>query len=176
MKKIKMLPTAVIVCLIIGIAILSYIVRMKEREDYKHTYIWELAQKIDNNEIEVKNVDNLGIYVTLDLVLSEPNLWNKLALTDRFKKEFKSPKGIIERIDKYTNISLGIAPEYNKNNVIVVAATERKPIISLFNKKIETDYYFEYILDANNQLDDLILLKEVDIDSMTAETYDVREY
>ena len=37
-------------------------------------------------------------------------------------------------------------------------------------------YYFEYILDDNNQLDDLILLKEVDIDSMTAETYDVQEY
>ena len=33
------------------------------------------------------------------------------------------------------------------------------------------------ILDKlNNQLDDLILLKEEDIDSMTAETYAVREY
>ena len=43
-------------------------------------------------------------------------------------------------------------------------------------KSISTEYIFEYKIDSNNQLDDLILLKEVDIDSMTAETYAVREY
>ena len=178
MKKIKMpiIAITIIICLVIGIGFLSYIVKMKEREDYKYTYIWELAQRIRNNEIDVKNVDKLGIYATIDLVLSEQTLWDKLALTSSFKEKFNSPKEIIEKIDKYKNISVGVASEYNKSNVIVVAATEKESIISLFNKNIETDYYFEYILDDDNQLGDLILLKEVDIDSMTAETYDVREY
>ena len=178
MKKIKILYIAIILilCLIIGISIHSYIIRIKERENYKHTYIWELAQRIRDNEIEVKNVDKLGIHTIVDLVLSEQALWDKLALTNNFKEKFNNPKGIIKKIDKYTNISVGVASEYNKNSVIVVAATEKDSIIPLSNKNIETDYYFEYILDVNNQLDDLILLKEVDIDSMTAETYSVREY
>ena len=41
------------------------------------------------------------------------------------------------------------------------------------NNKINT---FEYIINDSNRLDDLILLKEVDVDSMTAETYGIKEY
>ena len=140
--------------IVICVNVYNVIVRMQEKERYKHTYIYELAQKISSNELTVKNVDDLETYTIIDLVLSENELWDKLPLSDNFKRKYKKSENIID-----------------------VYCTERDSLTSFMTgKSISTEYIFEYKIDSNNQLDDLILLKEVDIDSMTAETYAVREY
>ena len=179
MKKLRIVKIIVVifVFLIICIVVYNNANRKQENENYKNTYIWDLAQKINSDDIKVKKVDDLGIYTMLDLVLCEKDLWDKLALSDNFKQKYNSPKSIIKDIDKYKNISIGIAPMHSENNVIIVSGTARKSIVTLLsNKNVDTEYVFEYILNDNNQLDDLKLLKKVDIDSMTAETYDIREY
>ena len=179
MKKLKVLKIiiAIVMLIVICVNVYNVIVRMQEKERYKHTYIYELAQKISSNELIVKNVDDLGIYTIIDLVLSENELWDKLPLSDNFKRKYKKSENIIKKYSSYEYISVGTVKESDKENIIDVYCTERDGLTSFMTgKSISTEYIFEYKIDSNNQLDDLILLKEVDIDSMTAETYAVREY
>lgn len=179
MKKLKVLKIiiAIVMLIVICVNVYNAIVRMQEKERYKHTYIYELAQKISSNELTVKSVDDLETYTIIDLVLSENELWDKLPLSDNFKRKYKKSENIIKKYSSYEYISVGTVKESDKENTIDVYCTERDSLTSFMTgKSISTEYIFEYKIDSNNQLDDLILLKEVDIDSMTAETYAVREY
>ena len=167
----------ILIILFMGICINNYVIRVNEKEVYKYTYIWETIDKLNKNELKINTVDSIGIVETLDILFYDMSMWSKLPLTESFIKKFKGPNGIIRKYDKYESIDMGVFREYSKNNVIEIMCTERDSIISrITGKSVTTIYTFEYLLNANNQLDDLILLKEVDIDSMTAETYDVREY
>ena len=150
---------------------------MREKEGYRYTYIWEIIEKLNNNEAKIENIDEIGIVQVLDILFYDKSMWSKLPLTEKFIKKFRNPQGIISKYYNYESIGAGVSYDYDKDNLIFIDCIERENLISLVTGKNITTYYtFEYILDANNQLDDLILLKEVDIDSMTAETYDVREY
>ena len=99
MKKLKVLKIiiAIVMLIVICINVYNVIVRMQEKERYKHTYIYELAQKISSNELTVKNVDDLGTYTIIDLVLSENELWDKLPLSDNFKRKYKKSENIIKK-------------------------------------------------------------------------------
>ena len=154
-----------------------YIIKEKEKSSYKYTSIWETIEKLENEELELNDINVIGIDDTLDILLYDKSLWNKLPLLDNFLKKYKNPKSIIKKYNKYESIDMGISRDYDSDNVIVIMCTERDDIFSLIKgRNITTEYTFEYTIDDKNQLDDLKLLKEVDIDSMTAETYDVKEY
>ena len=176
-NRIIRIILTLVVLFILCLSVSNFIARIKEKEGYKHTYIWETINKLENNELEINDIRDVGIVEVLDILFYDESVWNKLPLTSNFIKKFKNPKGIIRKYNKYESIGVGLSREYQKNNVIFVDCVERDNFISLIRGKDITTYYtFEYIVDDNNKLDDLKLLKEVDIDSMTAETYAVREY
>ena len=173
LKTLLVLFILTVICIIV----INYIIRTKEKEGYKYTYIWNSIEELENGRLQLNDVNDVGIVEIMDLVLYDKTLWNKLPLSENFKQKFKLPKSIIKKYDNYNHISSGKSYDFEKNNVVSIYCAERENIISMITgKNISTEYYFEYIIDKNNQLDDLILLKEVDIDSMTAETYSVREY
>ena len=172
-KNILIVFLVVLVCLYI----FSCIVKMKENLGYRHTYIWDKIEKLNNDELIADSVDSLGIVDTVIILFYDKSMWKKLPLSDNFIKKFKNPRGIIRKYYDYETISGGRSDDYDKENIVFIDCVERENILYYFTgKNITTFYTFEYVLDENNKLDDLILLKEVDIDSMTAETYDVREY
>lgn len=157
--------------------IYNYFFRLRINETYKYTPLWETIYNLNNNESGISKIDDMGVVEVIDVLFYNKKMWDKLPLSKNFKDKFHSQKNIIKKYDIYEHISCGRSYDFNKKNVIRLYCIERDNIISLITgKNISTIYYFEYILDDNNQLDDLILLKEEDIDSMTAETYAVREY
>ena len=167
----------VILVIVVCMYVYGIVIRLREKEGYKHTPLWTTIEKLINDETEIKNINDINLTEIINILFYDKTLWDKLPLSDKFKIKFKNPKGIIKKYSKYETIWSGRSYDYDKDNVIYIDCTERDNLASLITGKNITTYYtFEYILDANNQLDDLILLKEVDIDSMTAETYDVREY
>lgn len=179
MKSKNLVKTLLIIFILVVICIniINYIIRIKEKEGYKHTYIWNIIEELESGRLLLNDVNDVGIVETIDLVMYDKSLWSKLPLSKKFKQKFSLPQNIIKKYDNYDHISSGKSYDFDKKNVVSVYCAERENIISMISgKNISTEYYFEYILDDNNQLDDLILLKEVDIDSMTAETYSVREY
>lgn len=181
-NKMKISKAIIYICIIFAFLIVCintnyYIIKEKEKSSYKYTSIWETIEKLENEELELNDINVIGIDDTLDILLYDKSLWNKLPLSDNFLKKYKNPKSIIKKYNKYESIDMGISRDYDSDNVIVIMCTERDDIFSLIKgRNITTEYTFEYTVDDKNQLDDLKLLKEVDIDSMTAETYAVREY
>ena len=176
-KNIIIILLAVSLIVLISINIFCYSCRIKYREGYKYISIGDIIEKLENNRTELKDINSVGIVDTLNLLFYDKSLWQKLPLSSSFRNKYSAPKSLIKKYNKYESISTGAELDYKKDNVVSIYCIERDSIFSLINNRnISTIYYFEYILDANNQLDDLILLKEVDIDSMTAETYAVREY
>ena len=179
MKLKKVIKLIFFLLLFITICMYAFLhfVRLREKDGYKYTYMWETIEKLNKSEMRIKDIDQIGIVQVLDILFYDKSMWNKLPLTDNFVQKFKNPQGIISKYYDYESIGAGMSYDYDKDNVIFVDCTERDNLVSLITGKNITTYYtFEYLVDDNNQLDDLILLKEVDIDSMTAETYDVREY
>lgn len=181
-NKMKISKAIIYICIIFAFLMVCintnyYIIKEKEKSSYKYTSIWETIEKLENEELELNDINVIGIDDTLDILLYDKSLWNKLPLSDNFLKKYKNPKSIIKKYNKYESIDMGISRDYDSDNVIVIVCTERDDIFSLIKgRNITTEYTFEYTIDDKNQLDDLKLLKEVDIDSMTAETYDVKEY
>ena len=98
-------------------------------------------------------------------------------MSNNFKNKFKKAKDIIPVIEKCEDIDVGFSRMDNSKNAILVFGQKRASLDTLFTgKNITTEYTFEYIIDKDNKIDDLILLKEVDVDSMTGETYREKVY
>lgn len=77
--------------------------------------------------------------------------WDNLKLTDKFKKKYNSKSGIIDDID---TINIDITVDE------VTLEANKKYITCFTNKEGEVvSYYFEYIKDEDNNLDDVICEK-----------------
>lgn len=179
MKTLKAIKIIIALATLIAICIYAYnnVVKMSEKEAYRYTHLWDKIEKLGKGEEVFKDIESLGVIETVEILFYDRSLWDKLPLSSNFINKFKSPKGIIKKYNDYESISGGYADYSDKDKVLFIDCVERDNIVSLATGKNITTYYtFEYKIDENNQLDDLILLKEVDIDSMTAETYAVREY
>ena len=167
----------ILVLLVICINVYSFMVRTREKDGYRYTHLWDKIEKIENSDEKYEGVDSLGLIETVEILFYNKSLWSKLPISGNFIKKFRNPKGIIKKYNDYESISVGYTNYLDKEKVLFIDCVERDNIVSLATGKNITTYYtFEYVINDKNQLDDLILLKEVDIDSMTAETYSVREY
>lgn len=175
-NKIKYLVTIVAILLII-FALIRTIRYVREQRAFSHTYRYENILKIKNNEVIIKTINDLGIYSQVGVLLSDKSVWNKLALSNHFKEKFHNPNDIIRNIGKYESIDIGSSYEYLNKKTVCIMCTERENILyPITGKNVTTEYIFEYKINEENLLDDLILLKETDIDSMTSETYAERIY
>ena len=142
-KKVFKTSVLIVVLLLTCIFVFHYINIIKEKENYKNTYIYSLAQKIITNEVLVNSIDDLGIYTLIDLTLSEKNLWDKIPLSNNFKAKYKNPKNIVSKLDNCESISVGIAPEYVDRKAVTILAVKKDSVKSLLTKKnITTEYIF----------------------------------
>lgn len=160
-KKLKMnMKMLVIIVLLISIVIIlcnyflnKYSVLNKEER------INNMAVYQGKNELNGGDVAN-----EIQSAIAKYTNWDNLFLSVNFKKKFKSKYGIIENVNDYSDFWC-IDSEYeNKKNVIVIYANKKK---SIFDKdesdNVTTKYYFEYKLNDKNEIDDLLLLKKMDI-------------
>ena len=166
-----------IVFIIVFVLIRDRLTAFSRKERYRHSYVGDTIEKIKNEELQFKDLRSAGIENVLIVLFYDKSIWDKLPLSDHFIGKFKNPGGIIKKYNKYDTIDVVLSSNYTKDNTVAIMCTERDSILSsITGKNITTVYTFEYIIEENGMLDDLILLKEEDIDSMTSETYAERTY
>lgn len=118
-------------------------------------------------QLGLKKGEKFDINVASEIAsaLGSKKIWQRLFLSDKFKEKYKNPKGIIPNIKDYRWISGGNVPyeEFNKDNVIIIFADKKQPLFDFDDSQaIMTEFYFEYFMDENNDIDDIKLLKQVD--------------
>ena len=97
------------------------------------------------------------------------NDWDDLFLSNNFKNKFKNRRGIIENIDDYDNIS-GFYSYDNGVKYLAIYADKKKTFFDFFNQDyddISTEFYFDYKIDDKGWLDDVDLIKKIDIYTST---------
>lgn len=103
-------------------------------------------------------------------LLEKYNNWNNLFLTDKFKNKFRNRQDVIKDINDYKDITGGYDYDEFNRKVVVIFATKKKNIVEIFNTQdedITTEFYFDFQTDQDGWIDDLTLLKRIDVDSTT---------
>lgn len=177
MKNKKKYLAIMAIGLLAIFALIRIIGYIREQKVFSHTSTYKDIVRLKNNEIIVNSLDDMDIYDHIDILLSDKSVWDKIALSNHFKEKFHNPNDIIRNIGKYESIDIGSSYEYLNKKTVCIMCTERENILyPITGKNVTTEYIFEYKINEENLLDDLVLLKETDIDSMTSETYAERIY
>ena len=95
-KSIKVIIAIVVLIVICANAYIG-ISRLKEKEGYKYTYLWDKIEKLGKGEEVFKDIESLGVIETVEILFYDRSLWDKLPLSSNFINKFKSPKGIIKK-------------------------------------------------------------------------------
>ena len=118
----------------------------------------------------LSGVDKPDVCNEICYLLEKYNNWNNLFLTDKFKTRFKNRQDVINDINDYKDITGGYDYDEFNRKVVVIFATKKKNIVEIFNiqdEDITTEFYFDFETNQDGWIDDLTLLKRIDVDSAT---------
>lgn len=150
----KMMKIIICVLVIILSLTTSYIILAKHHNEHQY----------DINKIEARKCYEPNL--VLEAAIERKN-WNGLALSENFRNKFKTRENIIPNISKYTSFSAGYS-DLDGKRCIVIPADVADTIFDFWGgNKVTTLFYFDYVLNANNEIDDVVLLKTSQINSMT---------
>ena len=134
-----------------------------KRRKYEVKLIFDDKMYLDDAEVKLLDTKEYkgDSQERINKVTYQNSNWDNLKLTDKFKKKYNSKSGIIDDID---TINIDIT-------VDEIALEANKKYITCFtNKEGEVvSYYFEYIKDEDNNLDDVICEKLPYINRTAAE-------
>ena len=143
-----------------------------EKEKYLFN-ISSIGQDIKNikiSNVKIASVSEIGISKTLSLVFYADDIWENLPLSQHFKNKYSHSKDIINNINKYEKtFAVGVDGDYIIPNVMILYADKKNLINS---DLVSTRFYFKYILNDKNELDDIELIRQVDVDSTTGKRLD----
>lgn len=105
----------------------------------------------------------------LTLALSRHTNWDNLFLSDNFKKKYKNRENILDDVPHISKVSSGITYQGDDTVVIIFAEKKHRLFDTDGSDDVTTEYYFKYILDDNDEIDDLILLKKQDVYTINGE-------
>ena len=161
-KKIVIIVLVVIALYIVAKNVFVYIIR--EYGGYT------LEERTYNGMIT--GYTEIDPFNEFDAALSKYEKWDNLFVTNNFKQKFKNYRGIINDIDNYQHLLGGYDYEEFDKKVIYISAEKKKTFLDFFNSNyddISTEFYFDYKVDDKGWLDDVTLLKRVDVLSITGE-------
>lgn len=118
-----------------------------------------------NEKVKIINEDSreMDAISEIEKALSFEYDWNKLFLTDNFKRKFKNRYGIIKTFLVLSNPFVMKYNDPEKHNIVEVEFD----IIEPFDLNISIICYFEYFLDNSGFVDDIELLTKYYVDSAT---------
>lgn len=146
----------VILCIAIIIFSLgmSFVLLAKHHEEHQY----------DENKIAVKRVYDPSS--VLHAAIERKN-WDNLALSENFKNKYKTRNDIIPDRSKYTVFSEGYDYVGDKRCIMIVADTPDSIFDPYGERSVTTYFYFDYILNSNNEIDDIVLVKTEKVNSMS---------
>lgn len=104
----------------------------------------------------------------ISAALEHKKWWHRLFISDNFKNKYKNPKRIISNVNQYESFYGEECYDYENKNVIIIYGDKKDPLIEKRDyEPIMTEFYFEYFMDDNNEIDDIKLLKKIDMNATT---------
>ena len=121
-------------------------------------------------QITKENTKKIKLTDLILLAIENKVLFDDLALTENFKMKYKKGSDIILGIKNIENLRAGNGL-YDGKNVVIIFADRKESIIDIIkkNEPITTEFHFEYKLNDEGLLDDLILVDSYDTYSINGE-------
>lgn len=171
MKKInKVILIIVVVLLIVLISVYVIFKSIRKNRRYEMSQINIINTyegNIDLRHIIKDKSDAKGVAKTLVLAIEGYNNWNELALSDKFKNKYHDWHNLIDERDKYYSL-MPYSENINGKEIAAIFADTYGPVIETSSySPIAYIYYYEYIVNENNELDDINLIKKVKVDATT---------
>ena len=150
------------------IVVLSSFIFFKVNK-YFHSEKYEI-EKGYNMKLTKENSKKLNVFKNILLAIENYVSFDDLAVSDNFKKKYKNGNDIIPNKNQYSDFSTGYMTE-NGKHIISIFADKKETLIDIIkdNEPITTMFYFEYKIDDEGLLDDLILVDSYDVYSITGE-------
>lgn len=177
MKQSKNKIIISIIALAIFLFIVFMVVKKNSRYQKSMKVFYEKYINEDLNELIIKNKeDSDAVGLILVLAIEGYEDWDKLKLSNNFKKRFRNGKNIISNVDEYQHFSSGYDVEFgwHKNNSVWITGDKYDNIFNTlkYGDAVSTEFCFEYQVDENNLLDDIKLIRKKDVFSINGERVD----
>lgn len=159
--KIKLLIIGIVIVIVGTIFIRSCSKNMVKKMNLDSS----IENESFSNVTETEN--NLGRVIECDenhvgsivraLVQDAPNYWNSDLISDNFKGKYKCARDIQPEIENLLDVGAG-KEILNGKSIISISGLISKEDLGEYNGSIEkvVYYYYDYIINNKNQLDDLI--------------------
>lgn len=164
-SKKTILLLSIIIVAVVGLAIFNYVMNKysvpSKEERKKNMLAYQEKTEMDANDIADE----------ISYALEKYTNWDNLFLSEKFKSKFKNKKGIIGNTWNIENIDCHSAKPYGMGDVIVITVNYRNGFFNDETDAVSTEFYYEYGLDANNEIDDLILKDKRNIYTFNGDRY-----
>ncbi|MBR0148136.1 MAG: hypothetical protein IJM23_02945 [Lachnospiraceae bacterium] len=125
---------------------------------------------------DLKEMDRSLIVGDIQAALSRYTNWDTLFLSEHFKTKYKNRKNILDDVNNIANIRSGLTNE-NGDYVVIIFAEKKHRIFDIDESDdVTTQYRFKYVLNDAGEIDDLILLKKMDVYTINGEPVDESEW
>lgn len=158
--------------IVFAITCLCGCVNLADTESVMNRYSVPDKEERKRNMLTYQNkteMDTNDIANEIEYALEKYTNWDNLFLSDDFKAKFKNRKNIIGNTSKIENISCYSGKQYGLGDVVVVTVDYRKGLFEDETEATSTEFYYEYKIDSNNEIDDLILKDKKNIYTFNGE-------
>ena len=154
-----------IICFILIVLIVLLIIFILDSMKVKITKEERLANMgITYDELKE---DFYDIGNEISFAIKHNDAWNRLFLSDNFKKKYKNGRGILPNKRDFCWID-GTTIKKDGKKLIIIVTDKKEPLFDFDDSDaITTEFYFDYVLDEHNEIDDIILVETIDTDAMT---------
>ena len=154
-----------IICFILIVLIVVLIIFILDSMKVKITKEERLANMgITYDEL---TEDSYDVGNEIRLAVEHDDIWDRLFLSDKFKKKYKNSRGILPNKSDFSWIDGATSYEEGKKRIVIIA-DKKEPLFDFDDSDaITTEFYFDYVLDKHNEIDDIILVETIDTDAMT---------
>lgn len=173
-KFIKIFCICISLLILCVSAILVYFYQKREEYLFNISFIGQEMEMLKNRDMKFNNINEYNIYSTTSALFCDDSVWDKLPLSKKFLSKYKKRKDIIKNIDSYEKVfSVGAEHIINDDNMVVLTGDKKDSILTILNSSyVSTRFYFKYILNENDELDDVEFIRKVDVDSTTGKRLD----
>lgn len=174
-KRIKMIVSIIVLIICIFIVFMFKKKNSRYQKSIKVFYETYISDDLNELAIKIKDDDD-AVGLILILAIEGYVDWDKLKLSDKFKKKYRNGRSIIDNVDEYQHFSSGYDVEFgwHKKNTVWLTGDKYDNIFNTlkYGDAVSTEFCFEYYVDENNLLDDVKLIRKKDVFSINGERVD----
>ena len=164
--KIVLLILLVLTIVISGLIIVNKVMNYYSVPS-KEVRISNMMRFQEKNCMDENDVAN-----EIGFALEKYTNWDNLFLSEHFKEKYKNRNAIVDDTSRIDSISCYSDKNYGLDNIIVINVKYKKGLFQDETEAKTTKYYYQYELDMNGEIDDLILIDRENVYTFDGEPID----